>query len=66
MVDNKRKRQYKTNSFLDVGKRNDHTAITEAKTDLPKGNAKIHNLNFHKYPIKVNDDYTLQCIWISQ
>jgi len=66
MVDNKRKRQYKTNSFLDVGKRNNRTAITEAKTDLTKGNTRFIIWIFIKYPIKANDDYTLRCSWISQ
>ena len=70
MVDNKRKRQYKTNSFLVVGKRNNRTAITEAKgeakTDLTKGNTRFINWIFIKYPMKANDDYTLRCSWISQ
>lgn len=45
MVDNKKKIQYRTTSFLDAGKRNNRPVITQAKGDLTKGKQRIvlHN-----------------------
>jgi len=66
MVD-KHKKDYKINSFPNVGKRKNQPAITEAKSDLTKGNnTTLIIWIFTKSPTKTNDCNSLLCISISR
>ena len=65
MVD-KHKKDYKTNSFPNVGKRKNQHAITEAKSDLTKGNTTLIIWIFTKSPTKTNDCNSFLCISIVQ